>query len=245
MFQSHPPIPFKPLEETPLTLVSTRAQLVALIDKLRESKEIAIDLEYHSYRAYSGFVCLMQISTRDEDWIVDPFELRDKLEDLNEVFTNPTSSRHVLYFTDTGTQAHISQVLHGADSDVVWLQQDFNFYLVNMFDTFHASKVLEFPRHGLAALLEMYCDFTADKRYQLADWRIRYVSQIRSHPLPLLTPTQTPTNEMVKYARADTHFLLYIYDNLRNALLDRAVSRSASPTTSRAGSPYGTRRVRA
>ena len=45
---------------------------------------------------------------------------------------------------------------------------------------------------------------------------------------------------MVKYARADTHFLLFIYDNLRNALLDRAVSRSASPTTtttSRAGSP--------
>ncbi len=42
-----------------------------------------------AYRTYSGFVCLMQISTRDEDWIVDPFELRDELEDLNEVFTNP------------------------------------------------------------------------------------------------------------------------------------------------------------
>jgi len=41
---------------------------------------------------------------------------------------------------------------------------------------------------------------------------------------------------MLKYARADTHFLLYVYDNLRNALLDRAVSRAASPT-SRAGSP--------
>ncbi|KAF8272378.1 ribonuclease H-like domain-containing protein [Lactarius quietus] len=204
MFQSQPPIPLKPFEETPLTLVSTREQLVALIDKLRESREIAIDLEYHSYRAYSGFVCLMQISTRDEDWIVDPFELRDELEDLNEVFTNP----------------NIVKVLHGAESDVVWLQQDFNLYLVNMFDTFHASKVLEFPRHGLAALLEMYCDFSADKRYQLADWRIR--------PLP---------EEMVKYARADTHFLLYIYDNLRNALLDRALSRSASPTTSRAASP--------
>ena len=42
---------------------------------------------------------------------------------------------------------------------------------------------------------------------------------------------------MLKYARADTHFLLHVYDNLRNALLDRAVSRSASPTTGRAGSP--------
>jgi exosome complex exonuclease RRP6 len=90
MFQSQPPIPFKPLDETPLTWVSTRAQLLAIIDKLRESREIAIDLEYHSYRTYRGFVCLMQISTRDEDWIVDPLELRDDLEDLNEVFTNPS-----------------------------------------------------------------------------------------------------------------------------------------------------------
>ena len=105
MFQSQPPIPFKPLDETPLTWVSTRAQLVALIDKLRESKEIAIDLEYHSYRTYSGFVCLMQISTRDEDWIVDPLELRDDLEDLNEVFTNPSivKARSILLTTEPGS----------------------------------------------------------------------------------------------------------------------------------------------
>jgi len=44
-----------------------------------------------------------------------------------------------------------------------------------MFDTFHALKVLDFPRHGLATLLELYCDFSADKGYQLADWRVRLV----------------------------------------------------------------------
>lgn len=116
----------------------------------------------------------------------------------------------------------------------MWLQQDFNLYVVNLFDTYHASKVLgtchapyttrvshvfpDFPRHGLAALLEMYCDFTADKKYQLADWRIR--------PLP---------TEMLAYARSDTHFLLYLYDNLRNALLDRG--QSASRAQSRSGTP--------
>ena len=40
---------------------------------------------------------------------------------------------------------------------------------------------------------------------------------------------------MLHYARSDTHFLLYIYDHLRNALLDRsasrAQSRSQSPST--------------
>ena len=38
----------------------------------------------------------------------------------------------------------------------------------------------------------------ADKRYQLADWRIR--------PLP---------QEMLLYARMDTHYLLYMYDHLK------------------------------
>jgi exosome complex exonuclease RRP6 len=52
MFRSQMPISFKPLEETPFTSVSTRAQFDALIDKLRESRKIAIDLEYRSYRAY-------------------------------------------------------------------------------------------------------------------------------------------------------------------------------------------------
>ena len=33
---------------------------------------------------------------------------------------------------------------------------------------------------------------------------------------------------MLKYARSDTHFLLYIYDHLRNALLDRSQSASQS-----------------
>jgi hypothetical protein len=50
MFLSHPSIPLKPLEETPLKSVSTRAQLDAFVDTLRESKGIAIDLECHSDR---------------------------------------------------------------------------------------------------------------------------------------------------------------------------------------------------
>jgi exosome complex exonuclease RRP6 len=67
----------------------------------------------------------------------------------------------------------IVKVFHGAESDVVWLQQDFDLFVVGMFDTYHATKALEFPSHSLASLLSMYCDFSPDKRYQMADWRIR------------------------------------------------------------------------
>lgn len=61
----------------------------AMLENLRSAKEIAVDLEYHSYRTFAGFVCLMQISTRDGDWVVDALALRDVLEELNEVFTDP------------------------------------------------------------------------------------------------------------------------------------------------------------
>lgn len=37
---------------------------------------------------------------------------------------------------------------------------------------------------------------------------------------------------MLAYARSDTHYLLYIYDNLRNALLDRAKASLSQPSPS-------------
>jgi len=36
----------------------------------------------------------------------------------------------------------IVKVFHGAESDILWLQQDFDIYVVGMFDTYHATKVL-------------------------------------------------------------------------------------------------------
>lgn len=41
------------------------------------------------------------------------------MQKLNRVFTDPA----------------IVKVLHGANSDIEWLQRDFSIYVVNMFDT--------------------------------------------------------------------------------------------------------------
>lgn len=30
-----------------------------------------VDLENHSFRSYEGFLCLMQLSTRDHDFVID------------------------------------------------------------------------------------------------------------------------------------------------------------------------------
>lgn len=161
--------------------VSTPSALSSMATKLKAAKEIAVDLEHHSYRTYRGFLCLMQISTREEDFIIDLLvpNVRDSIGNaLGEIFSDPEivkvrlpNSRALLY----SIKSYEFQVFHGAESDIVWLQQDFNIFVVGLFDTYHASKVLDFQKHGLANLLEAFCDFIPDKRYQLADWRIRYV----------------------------------------------------------------------
>lgn len=174
-------------ESTEPIWVSTVDDLNLMLKDLRSCTEIAIDLEHHDYRSYYGIVCLMQISSREKDWLVDTLSLREELQVLNEVFTNP----------------NITKVLHGAFMDIIWLQRDFGLYIVSLFDTYHASKQLGFPKHGLAYLLERFAHFKTSKKYQLADWRIR----------PLTPP-------MKLYARADTHFLLYIYDLLKNMLIE-------------------------
>lgn len=180
------PVLPKPMEQTPLVMVDTEQELQNLVKDLSTCTEFAVDLEHHSFRSYLGFTCLIQISTRDNDYIVDPLKLRGKLTILNEVFTNP----------------RITKVLHGGDYDILWLQRDCGVYVVNLFDTHQAAVVLEYPHRSLAALLSRFCHIEANKVYQRADWRIR--------PLPC---------DFINYARQDSHYLLYIYDIMRNELI--------------------------
>ncbi|KAI7906905.1 ribonuclease H-like domain-containing protein [Cokeromyces recurvatus] len=195
MFQVQEPEMYKAYDTTSATWVNTEEGLIEMMKDFEGVEELAVDLEHHNYRSYQGFTCLMQISTRDKDFIIDTLELRDKLWMLNEYFADP----------------NITKVLHGAESDIIWLQRDFGLYIVNLFDTYFPTKVLDFPHHGLAYLLKKYCNYDADKKYQLADWRIR--------PLP---------EEMLNYARSDTHFLLYIYDCLRNELVNKSTSEDGN-----------------
>ena len=187
------PIKYKPLDDTPLIVIEKIQDLKIMLKDLENYKEIAVDLEHHSYRSFQGITCLMQISTRDTDYLIDTLGLRSELHILNEIFTKPS----------------ILKVFHGADQDILWLQRDLSLYIVNMFDTHQAAKQLELPFLSLAYLLKTYCKIDPNKHFQLADWRIR--------PLP---------EELMKYAREDTHYLLYIKDILSNALIDAANGQS-------------------
>jgi len=193
----------KPLaleESGAVTLVDTVEKLKEMVQVVREELEeegreggggekvIAVDLEAHSMRSFQGMVCLMQLSTRKRDFLIDTLEGEVRREVgplLLDLFTDHT----------------VVKVFHGAESDIKWLQRDFGLYVINLFDTFLAAQALSFPFKSLAHLLLTYVNVKADKQYQLADWRVR--------PLPEI---------MQKYAREDTHYLLYVFDCLRREL---------------------------
>ncbi|KAJ3493345.1 hypothetical protein NLG97_g4793 [Lecanicillium saksenae] len=186
-FRVAEPIPWQPVETTTAKWVDTYEGVLDMLKELKRAKEIAIDLEHHDFRTYTGLVSLMQVSTRQQDWIVDTLQpWRHKLEVLNEAFADPS----------------IVKVFHGAYMDMVWLQRDLGLYVNGLFDTYFACEQLGYSGRSLAFLLSKFADFDADKQYQLADWRIR--------PIP---------EEMLYYARSDTHYLLHIYDQVRNDLI--------------------------
>ena len=84
------PIPFLPYGSSGATLVDTPEMLLSMLDELKLAKEIAVDLEHHDEHSYIGLVSLMQISTRDRDWVIDTLKpWREKLQVLNQVFTDP------------------------------------------------------------------------------------------------------------------------------------------------------------
>ncbi|GMT14334.1 hypothetical protein PFISCL1PPCAC_5631, partial [Pristionchus fissidentatus] len=156
--ESREPEKYGEMESTELIVVDTLEGLKKLVDTLNKEKEFAVDLEAHSHRSFCGLVCLMQISTRTIDVIVDPFPIWNEMHLLNEPFSDP----------------NILKVFHGADYDVIWLQRDFNIFVRNVFDTYRAMKRDgTWTKFSLAALVHDYCGVQLQKEYQLADWRVR------------------------------------------------------------------------
>jgi len=90
VFEKADPIKYRPMEESEATWVDTYEGVLEMLEELKKASEIAIDLEHHDYRTYQGLTSLMQISTRDRDWVIDTLRpWRHRLEVLNEVFADP------------------------------------------------------------------------------------------------------------------------------------------------------------
>lgn len=160
----------------PATYIETDAALSQLADQLAHENLIGVDTESNSLYAYRERICLIQISTRSADYIIDPFMV-DNMQPLAPVMANPA----------------IQKVFHACEYDVMCMKRDYGFEFHNIFDTMVAARVCGQPLVGLGNLLERYAGVVANKKHQRDDWSERPLpqdsllyAQMDTHYLPLV-----------------------------------------------------------
>jgi ribonuclease D len=137
-------------------MIESREALLRLVEKLAGETVLAWDLEADSLHHYREKVCLIQIATSTEVFLVDPLAVPD-ISALAALLENPA----------------IRKVFHGADYDIRSLYRDFSLSVHNLFDTMIACQLLGEKEVGLAAVLKKRFGAELDKRYQKADWSRR------------------------------------------------------------------------
>lgn len=140
----------------PPVLVADPDSLAELVSTLAAQPIVAVDTESNSLHAYRERVCLIQFSTPDADFIVDPIRVAD-LSGLGPFFASPGQQK----------------VFHAAEYDIVCLKRDYQFDVTNIFDTMSAARTLGWPKVGLADILAVNFGVTMNKKFQRADWKRR------------------------------------------------------------------------
>jgi ribonuclease D len=92
----------------PLTYIDSSDKLGTLVKALAGETLIAIDTESNSLHAYRERVCLIQLSTRTADYIIDPLTIPN-MQPLAPLFADPT----------------VEKVFHAAEYDLMCMKRDF------------------------------------------------------------------------------------------------------------------------
>lgn len=148
------------IEHLKVRLVEDDEAGLALAEELQAEVRIAIDLEAAGFHRYSDEVRLIQLTSTERTYVIDPMAfdvsgvLRPALEDPN-----------------------IQVLIHGGDYDVRLLDRDLDIHPTNLFDTQIAASLTGEPSVGLAALLEKYCSVSLSKKHQRADWAKRPLTE--------------------------------------------------------------------
>jgi ribonuclease D len=140
----------------PYALISTAECFQFMMEDLRKTVRLAIDIEADSLYHYFEKVCLIQISTDNNTYILDPLA-QIGIRDLAPLMSNPS----------------VEKVFHAAAYDVYCLRRDYGFAFANIFDTHAAAQLLGYEFLGLSALMEKLLGICHSKQRQRDDWSQR------------------------------------------------------------------------
>ena len=127
-----------------------------MMERIRGARRLAIDTEADSLYHYFEKVCLLQLSTYSETFIIDPLTVT-VVGDLAPLIADPS----------------IEKVFHAAGYDVFCLRRDFNFTFANIFDTHLAGSLLGYEFLGLGTMMETILGIHHSKDCQRDDWSRR------------------------------------------------------------------------
>jgi ribonuclease D len=137
-----------------VSLIDTNEQLSKLLQQVAPHQRLAVDTEADSLHCYREKLCLLQISSPESDYIIDP------LADLDLApLTLALMTKEI--------------VLHGADFDLRLLRRSLKFVASRIFDTVIAARLLGIRQFSLAALVERYFGVKLPKGSQRANWARR------------------------------------------------------------------------
>lgn len=203
--------------QAPATWVDQQSRLDEILPSLSASHQIAVDTESNSLYAYQEQVCLIQLSSQGQDYLIDGLAKLD-LTAIGELFSNPV----------------FEKIFHAAEYDILCLKRDFGFSFINLFDTMQAARILGYEKLGLANMLEDLLGIAQVKCFQKADWGKRplsagmldyarmdtqYLAQLRD-----LLESQLRQKGLLELAREDFERLCRVESNHKNTTLYAQVS---------------------
>lgn len=135
-------------------------QSSAVRERLMGVSAVAVDCEAAGFHRYSDRLCLVQLSTPDETFVLDPLAL-----DLTPLLKTALE--------EPGRRT----IMHGGSFDLRLLQRDLGVQVKKLSDTQVAATFLGEPAIGLQSLLDKHLGVRLSKKFQRADWAKRPLSR--------------------------------------------------------------------
>jgi len=144
---------------SPFRFIQTLSDLTHLCSELAGEKALGVDTEADSLHHYYPKVCLIQISTNQHTFLIDPLAI-ETMAPLAPLFASHKTKK----------------MFHGADYDLRSLFRDFGMRVNNLFDTMVASQFTGEKEAALATVVKKRFGIAMDKKYQRANWSKRPLS---------------------------------------------------------------------
>ena len=142
-------------------IIHTNDQLKNFYLKCQKDKIVGVDTEFHRVNTYYPKLCLIQLSNKNQEIIIDPLKTQ----------VDKALLRKIIF------SKNILKVFHAAHQDLEILFNIYNKIPPNVVDTQICMTLIGYPHSiGYANAVNDLLNIRIDKTHQFIDWRIRPLS---------------------------------------------------------------------